>query len=242
MKYLFGIVILFSGHSFAQSTCPIITDNILGVYSADPLNAYNKNIVANWNGEYQRIGPYKVKGSPYLFGEAYPGYINYKDGRTSIDKMVYFDVYNYKVGIIEKNNRYEPIDPIEDFSISLPQQYGGKELKFKNAKAFGTSVPKGFFNILEDGKKLTLLKYFKVNLMIDQGNEMNKDARVFEQVYDYYIYNKTSNELQKLKLKEKDIAKVLDNKKFMDEVIHARKIDLTYEGSVISAVSLYNNY
>lgn len=248
MKYLFPFLLIFSIRSFAQSDAltevnkNIVDCTIRSYFQSDPLAEFNKFIVANWNGQYQRIGPYRVKGSLYLFGGAYPGGINYKNGKTFKDKMIYFDIYNYKIGIIEKNNRYEPTDPVEDFSILLPEQFGGKELKFRNSNAFGNSAPKGFFNILEDGKKLSLLKHFKINLMTDPVNQMDRDARVFEQVYEYYIYNKTSSELHKVKLKEKDIAKVLNDKKFMEDVIRTKKMDINNEASVITAITLYNNY
>ena len=227
MNFIFILLLLVSTGCFAQP---------------DPLGEFNKHVIANWNGEYQRIGPYKVKGSSFLFGDSYPGSITYKSGKIARDKMVYFDIYYYKVGTIEKNIKYDAAEEVQEFTVQLPEQYGGKELKFRNANAFGASASKGFFNILEDGKKVALVKYFKVNLMIDQGSELNKDTRVFEQVYEYYIYDKALNELHRIKLKEKDIAKALNNKKFMDEVIHAKKIDLSYEGSVISAISLYNDY
>jgi hypothetical protein len=36
---------------------------------------------------------------------------------------------------------------------------------------------------------------------------MDKESLIFEQRYEYYTFNKANNELQKVKLKEKDITK-----------------------------------
>src|SRR5688572_8918327 len=65
----------------------------------DPVADFNKQIVQNWIGEYVRIGQYRVKGSPYLLGESFPGSITYKGGKSVTDKNILYDLYHQKAGV-----------------------------------------------------------------------------------------------------------------------------------------------
>lgn len=201
---------------------------------------FNKFIAQNWAGEYIRIGQYKVKGTPYLFGESFPGTLTFKGGVKSDTKILY-DLYNQKAGADVKNNILESDKVLEEFSISLPAKFGGNTLLFKSTELFGNSSLKNYFNVLEDGSKVSLLKIFKIKLVSDPSNMMDKELKIFEQYYEYFLYNKTSKELSKIKLKEKDIAKKLDDEDFVKNFITKSDLDVSKEIDAIKLIQGYNN-
>ena len=181
--FTFIVILLFGDVSFAQ---------------VDPVGQFNKHIVENWKGDYIRIGQYRVKGTPYLFGESFPGTLTYKGGIKSDIKILY-DLYNQKAGADVKNSILESDLVLEEFSISLPTKFGGNTLFFKNTELFGNTSLKNYFNVLADGSKASLLKIFKIKLVSDPSNMMDKEQKIFEQYYEYYLYNKAGKKLSKIK-------------------------------------------
>lgn len=223
--FIFIVILLFGDVTFAQ---------------VDPVGQFNKHIVENWKGEYIRIGQYRVKGTPYLFGESFPGTLTFKGG-VKTDTKIRYDLYNQKAGADVKNNILESDQVLEEFSISLPAKFGGNTLLFKSSELFGNSSLKNYFNVLEDGSKVSLLKIFKIKLVSDPSNMMDKETKIFEQYYEYYLYNKSTKELSKSKLKEKDIAKQLNDEEFVKDFITKSELDVSKETDVIKLIQGFNN-
>jgi hypothetical protein len=200
---------------------------------------FNRFIAQNWSGDYIRIGQYKVKGTPYLLGESFPGTLTYKGGAKSDTKILY-DLYNQRAGADVKNSILESEQPVEEFSISLPAKFGGNTLLFKSSESYGNTTLKNYFNVLADGSKASFLKIFKIKLISDPTNMMDKEQKVFEQYYEYYLYNKATKELGKIKLKEKDIVKQLGDEEFVKSLISKGSLDVSNEIDVIKLIQEYN--
>lgn len=207
----------------------------------DPVGDFNKHIAENWKSEYIRIGQFRVKGSPYLLGESFDGTITYKGGKVVSDKKVLYDLYNQKAGIEVNKEVFEADAPIESFFITLPEKFGGKKLSFKNSYLYGSSDVKGYLNVLEDGEKLSFFKVYKTRLIPDASNYIIKDLKVFEQYFDYYIYNKSTKTLSAVKLRKKDIAKELNDEEFLKSYIKNNNADLSNEVIVTNLIRSYNS-
>jgi hypothetical protein len=201
---------------------------------------FNKWIAQNWSGEYLRIGQYKVKGSPYLLGESFPGTLTYKGGTKSDTKILY-DLYNQRAGADVKNSILQSDLPLDEFSISLPAKFGGNTLLFKSTGLYGNNSLKNYFNVLEEGSKASFFKIFKIRLAGDPSNMMDKEQKIFEQYYEYYLYNNSTKELSKIKLKEKDIVKQLGDEEFVKSFIAKGSLDVSNEIDVIKLIQGYNN-
>ena len=223
--FLFIAIFLFGNVAIAQ---------------VDPVGQFNRHVVENWKDEYLRIGQYKVRGTPYLFGESFPGTLTFKGGVKNNTKILY-DLYNQKAGADVNNSILESDLAIDEFSISLPAKFGGNTLLFKSTDAYGNTSLKNYFNVLEDGAKASLLKIFKIKLVSDPSNMMDKEQKIFEQYYEYYLYNKTTKELNKIKLKEKDFAKQLGDDFFVKNFIGKGNLDVSKEVDAIKLVQAYNN-
>jgi hypothetical protein len=213
---------------------------INSVAQTNTLGEFNKFIAQNWAGEYARIGQWKVKGSPYFLGEAFSGTITYKGG-TKSDVKILYDLYNQKAGAEFKNSILESDQVVEEFTISLPAKYDGKTLLFKSSEFFGDNSLKSYLNVLEDGSKVSLLKLFKIKLVSDPSNMMDKELKIFEQYYEYYLYNKATKELSRIKLKEKDLIKQLGDEEFVKGFILSGDLDVSKEVDAIKLVNGYNN-
>ncbi len=207
----------------------------------DPVGAFNRHIMEAWKGEYVRIGPYRVKGTPYLLGESFPGNITYKGGKTVANAKILYDIYHQKVGIDTSKQMFEADEPVETFYINLPEKFGRQKLLFKNCYVFGKPEMNCFFNVLSDGSKVTFLKAFKTQLFQDPTNNMAKDLRVFNQYFEYYIYSKSTGDINKIKLRKKDILKELGNEKVIVDYMSSNEIDLSKEADVIKLITKYNS-
>ncbi len=223
--FLAFVALVFSFTTFSQT-------NTVG--------EFNRFIAQNWSGDYIRIGQYKVKGTPYLLGESFPGTLTYKGGAKSDTKILY-DLYNQRAGADVKNSILESEQAVEEFSISLPAKFGGNTLLFKSTELYGNGSLKNYFNVLVEGSKASFLKVFKIKLISDPSNMMDKDQKVFEQYYEYYLYNHSTRELGKIKLREKDIAKQIGDEEFVKTFISKGNLDVSNEVDVIKLIQGYNN-
>ncbi len=222
-KLLYSLLLLATAPAFAQ---------------VDPVANFNKHIVEQWTGDYVRVGQFKVKGSPYFLGEAFPGTLTYTDGKSVKSQSVLFDLHNQKVGFRQGKDALEALNAVESFTIVLPVKYGDKQLLFKNSAAYGDKN-NTFFNVLEDGPKFAFLKHYRTNLVADSRNMLDKEAKMFEQVFDYYIYNKEAKTLHKIKLREKDLLKELE-KMPAARVYVASSATLSSENDFIAAINTIN--
>lgn len=207
----------------------------------DPLGAFNKHVVEKWAGDYIRVGPYQVKGSPYLLGASFPGIVSYRGGSIISDCKVFYDLYYQKAGLDVKNDFFEASEPIDSFSILLPESFGGQKLNFHNNIFFGEESPSGYFNILCDGEKASFLKLYKSKLAPDPTNTLAKEMKIFEQYFEYYIYDKVQKKLHKIKLKKKQLMEVFKNNQNLIKYIAMNNLDLSNEKEVSLCINYYNS-
>jgi len=207
---------------FTQASAQIISD---------PLPAYNKQLAERWAGEYMQVSQYRVKGSPYLLGKAFPGTLKFDDGTKNNVRIIY-DLYNEKVGI-EKDSLFFEVDKlVSEFSIMLPAEYANVNLVFKNAASFGDSKKKGFYNIINESGKYVFMKEFKLKLVPDPANTLAKDYRMFEQYHEYLLYDTASRNMKRIKLNKKSVSSFFQNNSAVEKEINDSKIDLSTEAGV----------
>ncbi|HEX8358116.1 MAG TPA: hypothetical protein VF610_11915 [Segetibacter sp.] len=219
----------------------LFLSNSIGVFSQiDPVANFNRRLFENWKGEYLRIGPFKVKGSPYLLGTSFPGSIAYKEGNKWSDTKILYDIYNQKAGVEINNLMVEGEGTVESFSLLFPENLGGQQLIFKNSANYGKPEMNCFFNVLEEGDKVSFLKLYKTKLARDPVNSMDGNAKVFEQFFEYYVYIKNIRALNKVKLGKKDILKAVTDQQFIKNYMATKQVDLSQESDIIDLYRSYN--
>lgn len=207
----------------------------------DPVGSYNRHIASNWKGEFIRIGPFRVKGSPYLLGEAFQGNIAYNNGKSYTNTNILYDIYDQRAGVEINNFMVEGEGLVDSFSINLPEKYGGNKLLFKSGSLFENPSIKYYFNVVSDGEKISFLKVYRNKLIPDPFNNLDKELRVFQQYFEYYLFNKKTKTLSNIKLRKKDIAKALADDQFMKNYLSIKEVDFTKELEIIELIDNYNN-
>ena len=175
----------------------------------DAIGDFNKHVIEKWSEDFIRISQYKVKGSPYLLGESFDGSLTVKSGVVAANQKILYDLYNQKVGVEINKELVKPDGDVLSFYIQLPEKFGGEKLEFINAENLKNVTLKGYLNTLESGSKLILLRQYKTRVIADPANMYSKDFRIFEQYYDYFIYNVVTSSLEKIRLKQKDVVSAL---------------------------------
>ena len=177
----------------------------------DPIGNFNKHVIEKWTHDYIRVSQYRVKGSPYLLGDSFSGDITMKSGVVTVDKQILYDIYDQKVGFDLDKKFVAPDGEVSGFFIQLSESFGGEKLSFINAANLPKVNLKGYLNVIADGSKFAFLRQYRIRLVADPAEMYSKDIKLFEQYYDYYIYNRATAELNKIKLKDKDVLEALGN-------------------------------
>jgi hypothetical protein len=163
-------------------TIALILTSFLVKAQPDAIGDFNKHVIEKWTEDYIRVSQYRVKGSPYLLGESFDGEITMRTGLKISNQKVLYDIMDQRVGTEMNKQLVEPLSK---------------------------SSAKGFLNVIASGPKISFLRQYKTRLVPDPLNMYSKELRIFEQYYEYYLYNHASQKLEKIKLKEKDIREAL---------------------------------
>ncbi len=223
----FSIVLIF-----------VISLSLKGFCQPNPLGTFNRYIAENWTGEYLRIGQYKVKGTPYLFGESFDGKLVFEGGAvTSRDKVLY-NLYTQKAGPDIRGEILETTKQLDEFSMNLTEKFGGQTLLFKHSRLFNESTLNVYFNVISEGSKATFLKIYRIRLIPDPTNMYDKESRLFEQYFDYYLF--TPGNLSKVKLRKKDFSKALQSIPGAADKIEDSKIDFFSEKEIAVLIAEIN--
>jgi hypothetical protein len=175
----------------------------------DAIGDFNKHVIEKWTEDYIRVSQYRVKGSPYLLGESFDGQIIMRTGIKTSNQKILYDIMDQRVGTEMDRKLIEPDGEVVSFYIQLPDKFGSEKLEFLNASTLSKSSLKGFLNVISSGPKISFLRQYKSRLVPDPMNMYSKDIRIFEQYYEYYLYNHVTQSLEKIKLKEKDVRQAL---------------------------------
>lgn len=188
-----------------------VFSSLISFSQPDPVGNFNKHVIEKWTHDYIRVSQYRVKGSPFLLGESFSGDITMKTGVVTVDKKILYDIYDQKVGIDLDKKFVAPDGEVSGFFIQLSENFGGEKLNFINAANLSKVNLKGYLNVIADGSKFAFLRQYRIRLVADPAEMYSKDIKLFEQYYDYYIYNRATAELNKIKLKDKDVLEALGN-------------------------------
>jgi len=208
----------------------------------DAIGTFNRFVIETWAGQYVRIGNYKVKGSPFLFGESFPGKVRLMGSNVSQPAKVLYNLYEQKAGPGAGGEILVTDKLVEEFTLELPEKFGGVPLSFKHCSLFGKGDLKVYFNVLVEGPSVSFLKAYRIRLIGDPSNMMDKDLKVFEQYYEYFLINhKGSGEVEKVKLKKKDFENELSSLPGAPPVFKSNQFEYATEADFIKLVNALNN-
>jgi hypothetical protein len=204
------------------------------------LGEFNKHVIEKWSNDYIRISRYRVKGSPFLLGEAFPGNITYIDGSEMKKINVLYNIYEQKAGMEVGKEMVQPGIVIKQFVMQLPEKFGSELLLFKPASGYDPKM-EGYLNVLAEGPKASLLKAYRAKLVADPSNMYANDIKMIEQYAEYYIHLTGSKELVKVKLRDKELIKALGGGENLKEYLVAEKLDVAREKDAAKLLHYLNS-
>jgi hypothetical protein len=143
------------------------------------------------DGVYMLVGPYKVVGSPYLFGEHRKGDMFTPDAKAWNIYLSY-NTYNQELSFYSSSNPAQPLvrEPgtVDSFFLQTDTAVGIRtgQLFVSSASLGVKEKEKGYFLVLYRGPQYSLYKRYKSELGFVQTNITQPDLRQFDLVYDYY--------------------------------------------------------
>ena len=155
----------------------------------DPAQAFNKMQLEKKEGSsYERIGPYKVKGTPYLYGGGQVASVFAKGFSIKDVIKVNYNTYNQQLELVFNKETAAEIKnnaEVDSFLIKVSMTDYKADLKFFSVKLF-SSKDNFFLQEVYKGTKYSLFKRYKSDLGYVSTNYVQSDLREYDLIFDYY--------------------------------------------------------
>lgn len=162
------------------------------------------------DGVYKLIGPYKVVGTSYLFGEKNKGDL-FSPETKAYNIYLSYNTYNQEVEFYSASNPDKPLvrEPGTVDSFLIHENIGlgiMRQMKLIYGSVLGSSE-KAYFLELYSGPKYSVYKRYKSELGYVSTNYIQSELKQFDLIYDYFYKDNSKNELIKLKTNYSNIVK-----------------------------------
>jgi hypothetical protein len=152
-------------------------------------------------GVYKLIGPYKVIGTPYLFGERNKGSM-YGADATAINLDLGYNTYTQEIDFISPGASRPLVKApgdLDSFTFQANKSVGlQQDIRFVYGKHLGSNE-KAYFQQLAVGSKFGIYKRYKADVGYVSSNYVQSELRQFDLLFDYFLYNPTTKSIKKLK-------------------------------------------
>jgi hypothetical protein len=196
----------------------------------------NHNLPVRFTQQSYLIKGETVLGSPFLFWDWNNGLLKTPDGREYHMKFKY-DVFNQALHYNDGKDSMEVNEPVAEFSLQVKEGNGDQLYTFKKTEAFGKTKNKGFYEVVKEGKNVTLLKYYKMqvaSLTYNIGNSASNKS--FDLKYSYWLYTKADNKVTELKGNFKDILNYSKLSAGQQQSIDALNLDYNKETDAVQLI------
>ncbi|HMU45772.1 MAG TPA: hypothetical protein PKC72_05340 [Chitinophagaceae bacterium] len=162
------------------------------------------------DGVYKLIGPYKVVGTPYLYGEKNKGDL-FSPETKAYNIYLSYNTYNQEVEFYSASNPEKPLvrEPGTVDSFLIHENIGlgiMRQMKLIYGSVLGSSE-KAYFLELYAGPKYSVYKRYKSELGYVSTNYIQSELKQFDLIYDYFYKDNSKNELTRLKTNYSNIVK-----------------------------------
>jgi hypothetical protein len=169
----------------------------------DPATTHNQLLKESTaDGVYKLIGPYKVVGSSYLFGEKNYGSV-YSPQESASHIRISYNTYNQEVEFLSGDNNSKLLvkspGTVDSFIFEANHGLGFDEpLKF----VYGSTINSGdkyFYKVIYEGPRYSVYKRYKSDLGYVSSNYVQSELRQFDLGYEYYYRDSEKKGLKKLR-------------------------------------------
>jgi len=187
---------------------------------SDPALNHNKMLIGE--GKYLLIGPYKVKGSPYLLGQQHSGDI-FSAAEKAWNISLSYNTHNQEVEFFSTSNPGQPLvkEPgtLDSFILHANPAAGiAGPLKFIYGSILGTD-DKAYFLEIFTGKRYSVYKKYRSELGYDTDNYGQSELRIFELQYDYFYKDNETKGIKKLKKNSVQVIKEFSSIKDLSVIL-----------------------
>jgi len=179
----------------------------------------------------------EIRGTPFLFDK-------WTNGSVTIHRGVYknqqlkLDVYNNVLLFEKDGGSYEFYEPVLGFTLTPNPSDSSSYIYFVNGLKSNALKPEQFVQVLAKGR----LNFYRSDIkLLSDMNEINKGVvKIFNNSTRYYF--KDSTQIQLIKLSQKDILGLMNDKKaIVEEHMNRNKLNLKKEKDVAELVKFYNS-
>jgi hypothetical protein len=161
-------------------------------------------------GVYKMIGPYKVVGTSYLFGEKNKGDL-FSTAAKAYNIYLSYNTYNQEVEFYSTSNPDKPLikEPgeVDSFTILPSAELGiTKPLKFIYGSLLN-STEKTYYQEVYAGKRFGIYKRYKSDLGYVSTNYVQSELRQFDLAFDYYYTDIEKKTIKKIKSNASNVIK-----------------------------------
>ncbi|PKV50087.1 hypothetical protein ATE84_2136 [Aquimarina sp. MAR_2010_214] len=226
MKFFFLLVLSLI------STITIGQETIFGMNS-DPNNNLKASPFGTTIVVRQSARNTSIKGHQYFeeIDEMATVYIDKKSVRKC---LVRYNAFNGELEYLDDNNKRFNMLKISNLEVDL-KKYSYKLFDYEGSKQFFIVYNKGAFSL---GMKV--LKKIKQGKEGATSYDKSTPSKYVEKSK-YFIVNNEKGEVQKVKLKKKDILKVLDKKEELEKFASSKKLKFKKEKDLIRIINYYNS-
>lgn len=195
------------------------------------------------DGVFKLIGPYKVVGTSFLFGEKNKGDLFTPDVKAYNISLSY-NTYNQEVEFYSTANPDKPLikEPgtVDSFVLAANASVGiNAPRKFIYGSALGSNE-KAFFLEIYAGSKYSVYKRYKSDLGYVSSNYVQSELRQFDMLYDYFYMDVEKKSMKKLKTNSANIIKELKKIKDITPVFTDQEFTVDQELALVKAFAYLN--
>jgi len=211
----------------------------------DPALNHNKLLQQQTSeGMYTLVGPYKVIGSSYLFGEHHKADLFATEAKA-YNIYISYNTYNQEVEFYSTSNPDRPLvkEPgtVDSFTIQQNIEVGIlAPLKFVYGSVLGTK-DKYYFQEVCKGERFNLYKRYKSDLGYSSTNLAQSELRQFDLQYEYYYTDTKSKGVKKIKANASSVIKEFKDTKDLSGEITNDDFAVNPETAFCKALTSLNN-
>jgi hypothetical protein len=196
------------------------------------------------DGVYKMIGPYKVVGTSYLFGEKNKGNL-FSSAEKAYNIFISYNTYNQEIEFYSTSNPDKPLtkEPGEvDSFFILPSTELGiiNPLKFTYGSFIGSNE-KSYYQEIYAGKKFSIYKKYKSDLGYVSSNYVQSELRQFDLAFDYYYTDVEKKTIKKIKANASNVIKEFKGIKDLSSVATNDGFSMTPDDAFIKVFEHLNN-
>lgn len=208
----------------------------------DPAMGHNRLIrEQTGDGVYKLVGPYKVIGSSYLFGDRNKGNM-YSAEATAVNIQLGYNTYNQELEFYSGENISKPLvkmpGEVDSFLFLANKSVGlTQDIRFIYGKHLGSNE-KAYFQEVAAGSKGGIYKRYKADVGYVSSNYVQSELRQFDLLFDYFFYNANTKSLKKLKNNAGSLQKELGALGDVSSVLNADTYSANPDEAIRKAIQL----